>query len=158
MIRDYKPWIILVAAPLLLNVFLWLVWIRPEQARLRHWSELSRLDELKPRMETLLAESQTLLNEERQTDEKNNTAILDELQHLAREARVEIQNSKIKESGNAGVSIALTVNGGFDRLAQWVSEIEKIPSLQMNTWTLQPAKELNRPHQLNVDVALKGSQ
>ncbi len=158
MIRDIRPWAILFVAPLFINILLWQAVIRPEQSRLRQRSEISRMEELKPRFETVLTESQVLLSGEKQTgfEKRDVSQTLDELQRWARQYHVEIKNSKIKESGPSGAELNVNVTGNFDRIAQWVSEIEKSPRLQLSTWTLTAAEELNRPHQLNADISIEG--
>jgi len=152
-----RPWIILFAVPLVINTLIAQLIVRPEQGRLRDWSELSRLVEIKPKLESLLTESrQVLLTREKKSgfEASDPAAALNEAERLARQHHVEIDSSQIKGNKAAATSFSLKVTGSFDRLARWISEAEASRGWQIDHWTLTAAKEPNRPHQLMIDLSV----
>lgn len=154
-LMNARPWIILFAVPLAVNLLLWNIFVLPEQGRLGGWAELERLDGFKPKLESRLMESQTLLASEKHSGFKaggSTTEVLDEIERLAKENHVAIQTSRVEGEKSNMPSIELNVLGNFDKLARWTSEVEATPGLQVNSWSLISSKEPNSPHKLSINL------
>ena len=161
LIRSYAGWVVLLGLPLALNVVMWRTLVVSQQRQLEAWQGEQRLSELKPKLTALLAESRGMVNELERTrvTRDDPSVVMQVLQRLAERHRVQIkelsaqgQRSETPASGASSVPLDLQVTGRFTKLAHWMSDLEAQPDVQIDSWTLEPSKDLDVPHQLTVHL------
>lgn len=161
LIHSYAGGVVLLALPLVLNLVIWRGLVVSQQRKLEAWRGEQRLSELQPKLTALLTESREMLNELEQTrlPRNDSSEVMQVLQRLAERHRVQIkelsaegQHSEPSGPGASTVPLDLQVSGRFNKLAHWISDVEAQADLQIDSWALEPAKDLDAPHQLTVHL------
>lgn len=171
LIKRYSVGIPLLILPLILNVLLWKSVTLPQQLKLRELRDKQLLIALKPKLEALLLQSRQLLEEKNASFMLGDpSAAMQTLERLAGRQQVEIKQIHTKNErssaqtnsqqtkpllpGFSTPSIHMEVTGSFDKLARWVSEVEAEPSLLIDSWILESAKDSRQPHRLIADITV----
>lgn len=146
---QYGRWLGLLAVPLLVNGFVWMFVVRPHQRQLEAWRQTTTVAALKPQLEALLTEGHRLAMDWTRTEFSSNdpTAVTQTIQRLGERHHVRINALSVK-----GDHVDLEALGNFGKLSRWMSEVEAQSGLQIESWTLTPDTEFDRPHRLAVSL------
>ena len=161
--KRYLPWAALFAVPLILNGLLWAVLVRPPQQQLHQWRDTEALTELKPRLDSLIAESHRMLMDWERTafssdDPAAVTQAIDQLvgRHHVQRAEINTKNDESKGAlggrGASEMSLTVGVTGRFSKLAHWMSDVEAQSGLQVDSWTLSAGEKPGDLHTLTVNL------
>ena len=143
---------ILIVAPLVLNGLIWNGLVRPERRALKELVTAVKLKELKPRLETLLAQSESVF---RRWEVAGLTEAIGEIRQSAKANLVEIKNvdSSISHlmvpAGGARepdgytrrfiqIPISVEATGSYSRLTRWMGLIEEKTYFTVDSWILKP--------------------
>ena len=146
---------ILIIAPLVLNGLIWNGLVRPERRTLKKLVTVVKLKELKPRLETLLAQSESVF---RRWEVAGLTEAMGEIRQSAKANLVQIKNvdSSISHlmapaggarepDGYARRFIQIPINvdatGSYSRLTRWMDLIEEKTYFTVDSWILKPPAE-----------------
>ena len=158
--KDYKSWLVLFCAPLLINGLVWRVLVVPQRAALQVWRDHQAVTELRPRLETLVAESQKMLTEgqRRSVFGKDPAFMTKTIQDLAGKHHVQIQKIHANDRGGglargplpglSAMPIEVEASGNFNKLARWMNDLESQIGFQMDSWTLTAGQGPDQPHRL----------
>jgi len=154
-----------VAIPLAVNIAVWRVLVVPQQASLRAWRNTRVLTELQPKLAALLSQAHQTLAEWQRTSFASNdpSAVMQAVRQLAGRHHVEVRELNV--SGAAAptaehgalpvkgtVPIEFEATGRFNRLARWMSDVERQSGLQVDAWELTPATAADQSCRLTVKM------
>ena len=158
LMAQYGRWLGLLAAPLLVNAFVWAVVVRPHQRQLAAWRRTTTIAALKPQLEALLVEGHRMAMDWTRTGFSSDdpTAVTQAIQRLGERHHVRINALSVEgaheDAGGSTVAVGLEALGNFGKLSRWMSEVEAQSGLQIESWTLTPETAPDRPHRLAVSL------
>lgn len=168
--RRYGWWLALMIGPLCVNSVIWTAFVKSQQQRARTWTRVETLLELKPKFETLLADSHQIVTEWERTGftKDDPSRVVQTIQRLADQHRIQLEeiNAKEEPSGRRGqgapavrpitgfatMPITLQAAGRFSKLTHWISDLEASCQLQVDSLTLTTGEDPNGPLQLTVQL------
>ena len=160
---------LLVLAPLLLNLVLWKTLAHPAETRARSLKDLQALLRIKPKFESLLLESDVLLNRADEFDKKGDpTRMIKQIQEKAREFHIQINEVRLKDAdrqmGAAPASkgpasfeevvVALEVQGNYHKLGRWIHALESRPDLRVESFSLRPSEANRKTNALSLQLGI----
>ena len=158
-LKGYLPWAALFIAPLLINFLVWAALVRPPQQQRHRWQDARSLAELKPKLDSLLAESHRVLMDAERTgftsdDPSSVTQAIDRLagRHRVTLGKIDTKRDQEKARGDTAMSLTVDVRGRFSKLAHWMSEVEAQSGLQIDSWTISAGDKPGDPHTLTVNL------
>ena len=159
-LKGYLPWAALFVAPLVVNLLVWAVLVRPPQQQASRWRDAQALAELKPKLDALLADSRRMLMDVERTgfSSEDPSAVTQALDRLAGRHRVELgtidtkQEQQAKGRSETAMTLTVDVRGRFSKLAHWMSEVEAQSGLQIDSWTLSAGEKPGDLHTLTVNL------
>ncbi len=157
-VEEMTPWAIVLIVPLVINLLVWYGLVRPQQRALENWQETHSAAAMKPKLETLLAQSQQLLSQWTQTSfsQADPAAVMQTIQRLAGVYHLQVKEltttSAQPVGGSATMPLELEVLGSYHKLARWMGDVESQAGLQIDSWTITPGHEPGEPHHLSVHM------
>ena len=161
-------WLAFLAIPLVINGAIWKVLVVPQQTQLREWQQTQALAQLKPKLETALTQSHQLLGEwERMTfTAEDPTAVTQAIRKRAAQHDVQLVTINSKPSsprkakglsdtpvpGFTAMPIDLAVTGRFNKLMEWIRDLEAQTGLRVDSWELTSEEKPGHPHQLTMTI------
>ena len=167
LMRWARRWGLWVALPTGLNLALWWAVIGPQHSRIAQWEQARRMAQARPQLESLIAQSdQTLESWRREAGTPGDPqAVMQTLQRLADRHRVQLSDLNVraaspapglplsKAEGTAKAPIELEAGGSFHQLANWIGELETVPGMRLEQWTLTAASEPGQPHRAKLSLS-----
>ena len=173
LITEHRQWVALVV-PLLVNGAMWLAVVMPRHQALQRHEGAQGLIALKPRFVALLEESQRLLMEgsgSANLTGNDASAAMQVIERLAGRCRLEIAEMRAGERSQADagrgrrgrgrtepaastVPIDVSLSGRFQKLANWMSDVEGEGGLRIDSFTLTSAEQPDGDHQLTVKLSV----
>lgn len=157
--KRYLPWAALFVVPVIANLLVWALFVRPPQQQLRRWQDAEALAQLRPKLDELLAESRRMLMELERTafTSDDPSAVTQAIEQLAGRHHVELGQINTKREqdesrGATAMSLAVDVAGRFSKLAHWMSDVEAQSGLLIESWTLSAGDKPGAPHKLTVNL------
>lgn len=149
--------VLVLSLPLAVNVLVWRGLVAPSQHRRDTLRQALMATEIKPALESALVQSHETLAAWQATTftASDPAAVMQTLQRLAGRHGVQI---KTLEGGSQQMEAAATmpldleVTGRFNRLARWLSDVERCAGLQVESWTIAPGVESGQPHELTIKL------
>ena len=156
-VRRSTPWLTILVVPVAVNLLIWKIGVIPARAELTAAQELTSLVQIKPQLETLIAQSdRLLLDREHEAYITEDTASAEKwIRTLAKTKGVKIEevNNKEPESPSAAlIPVELKVTGGYFRLTHWLNAMEENPNIQMDHFLLGPSSAPGADNQLDITV------
>ena len=162
--RDGR-WIALMAIPLVVNSVAWVTLVVPQRRELEVWRETQTVTELKPKLESLLAESHQMVTDWRRTAFTNDdpSAVMQAIQRLAGQHHVQIKELSASQaavghtaplgSTSSVMPLELEVTGRFSQLAHWISDVEAQAGLQIDSWKLSSEEGADQFRRLTIKMS-----
>ena len=163
LIRSGGPWILFIAAPLIINGMIWKGFVVPQRTQLLAWHDARSLIGLKPKLTELLAESRRIRMEWAGTafSKKDYAGVMQTSQQSAGRYGVQVTETRTKgeavqreSAGQTMIPLELEVTGSFSKLARWMSDVETQEGFQIDSWTLKKASEQAPQLQLSVKMTV----
>ena len=162
-------WVALLVLPLIVNGLVWRGMVAPAREELRAWRDTQVLADIQPTFAALLTHSEQMITawERRGFSQEDPDAAMQQLQRLGGRHHVHItQISAIGQRTLAPtgqttsllptvstIPLELAVTGTFGQLARWISDVEAQPGLQIDSWTLEPDKEVGQLDRFTVHLS-----
>ena len=163
LLRSGGPWILFIAAPLIVNGMIWKGFVVPQRTQLLAWHDAKSLIGLKPKLKELLAESRRIRMEWAGSafSKKDYAGVMQTIQQSAGRYGVQVTETRTKgaavqqeTAGQSATPLELEVTGSFSKLARWMSDVETQEGFQIDSWTLKRALEQNPQSQLSVKMTV----
>ena len=161
-------WAALLVLPLLVNGLAWKKWVG-EREELRAWRDTQVLADIRPAFSALLTRSEQMIAAWKRNgfSREDPAAAMQQLQRLGGRHYVHItQMSATGQHTSAPtgrpasllptistIPLELAVTGAFGQLARWMSDVEAQPGLQIDSWTLEPDKEVGQLDRFTVHLS-----
>ena len=162
-LRSGGPWILFIAAPLLVNGIAWRGFVVPQRTQLLAWHDANSLIALKPKLKELLAQSRQIRMEWAGTafSKKDYAGVMQSIQQSAGRYGVQVTETRTKgaaiqqeTAGQSAIPLELEVTGSFSKLARWMSDVEGQEGFQIDSWTLKKTSDQVPQVQLSVKMTV----
>ena len=156
-LRQVLPWALALSLPLAANLLVWRGVLVPQQRHRQAIRQALTAIEVKPTLESTLAQGHQFLAAWRATQfsTADPAAVMQTIQRLAGRHGLqikELEGGPQQLSVGATMPLELEVTGWFGKLAHWLSDVEQCAGLQVDTWTLKPGLEPGQLHRLTVKL------
>ena len=156
-LRRTLSWALVLSLPLAVNLAVWRGVLAPQQRHRQAIRQALVAVEVKPTLESALAEGHRLLLAWKATEftTSDPAAVMQAIQRLAGRHGLQIKElhgGPQQLSAGATMPLELEVTGRFGKLAHWLSDVEQCAGLHIDTWTLSPGPEPGQVHRLTVKL------
>ena len=158
-LRGILPWLLLTAAPVMIN---WLVWkkiVVPAQNQIAYVRQMESLVIVNPKLEGAVSRSSQLLDawERRGFTSEDPEAVVRLIREAAKAQGVKIEEINKKEPANSKSAISimpidLKLSGSTMKLAGWIGRLEENQDLQFERCSLSSSKEPGAGNYLDVTL------
>jgi hypothetical protein len=157
----------IIALSLFFNMLFNKFFVAPVQQNQNAHQDVSNLIELKPRLEGLLSESETMMNNWMASSWKIKEPMhaIEQLQQLARKHDIKIKETRLisntkelnkgmeRKSGESfEVPISLEVSGNFNKLGRWLNELENQPLVRIEKSKFQASTGAAAETQMSLEI------
>ena len=156
-VRQALSWALMLSLPLAVNLAVWRgLWV-PQQRHRQAIRQALVATEVQPTLESALAEGHRLLLAWKATafTTSDPAAVMQTIQRLAGRNGVQIktlEGGSQQMAAGATMPLELELTGRFNRLAHWLSDVERCAGLQIDTLALTPDPEPGQLHRLTVKL------